>query len=144
MLSPDSWSKQKVAYDIITNSYGLKSNEDYSAIRYKLNALSFDTENQWYFIWISGLHILWLVLNILAAAYFLIKVFTNSNRKSVFMLLLFLIPLSYYFSYLVAATTPDYRFMYPSTLLMQVLTISLLLSASLKFLQKSHTDQSNP
>ncbi|MGI8469863.1 MAG: hypothetical protein ACR2N3_15590, partial [Pyrinomonadaceae bacterium] len=136
MLSIENARKQKLAYDVIANQYGLKSNENHSAIRYKLNSLSWETGNKWYFIWISGLHVVWLILNILAAIYFLTRVFVKRNLESVFIFLLFLIPLSYYFSYLLAATTPDYRFMYPATLLMQVNIVSLLLSKILTISRK--------
>lgn len=128
MLSLENARKQKLAYDVIANKYGLKSNETHSQIRYKLNALSSETANSWYFIWISGLHAVWLILNLAAAVYFLRRVLAERNLKSVFCFLLFLIPLSYYFSYLLAATTPDYRFMYPATLLMQVSIVSLISS----------------
>lgn len=128
MLSVKNAYKQKLAYDIVGNQYGLQTNGDYWQIRFKLNSLSGETANKWYFIWISGLHIVWLSLNMLAAIYFLIGVFRKKNIELVFLFLLFLIPLSYYFSYLLAATTPDYRFMYPATLLMQVSVISLLLA----------------
>jgi hypothetical protein len=128
MLSPHNWWQQKLAYDVIANPYGLKTNENYSATRYKLNALSIETGNQWYLIWISGLHIVWLVLNVLAVIYLSFRIFTKRNEKIIFSFILFLIPLSYYFSYVLAATTPNYRFMYPSMLLMQVFIISLLLS----------------
>ena len=136
MLSVQNAWKQKLAYDIITNQYGLKTNENHWEIRYKLNSLSAETGNKWYFIWISGLHIVWLILDILAAIYFLTRVFVKRNLESVFTFLLFLIPLSYYFSYLLAATTPDYRFMYPATLLTQISIISLLLSKILMISKK--------
>jgi hypothetical protein len=45
-----------------------------------------------------------------------------------------MIPLSYYLSYILAAVAQDYRFMYPSTLAMQVIGISLLLAKTLKYL----------
>lgn len=136
MLSVQNAWKQKLAYDIISNQYGLKINENHREIRYKLNSLSAETGNKWYFIWFSGLHVVWLILNILAATYFLTRVFVKRNLESVFTFLLFLVPLSYYFSYLLAATTPDYRFMYPATLLMQVSIISLLLSRILTISRK--------
>lgn len=137
MLGPSSWYQQKIAYDIIGNEYGLKTNENFNVIRYKLNELSLYTANSWYFIWISGLHILWLALNILSAMFFSTRLFIKRDRKSLFLLLLCLIPFSYYFSYVLAATTSDYRFMYPSTLIMQVLVASLLSSKIYKFFLKT-------
>ncbi|MGI9036150.1 MAG: hypothetical protein ACR2GD_08940 [Pyrinomonadaceae bacterium] len=137
MLSVENGLKQKLAYDIIVNQYGLKINDDHREIRYKLDSLSAETGNRWYFVWISGLHVIWLSLNIIFAVYFLRKVFRQKDLNAVFSFLLFLIPLSYYFSYLLAATTPDYRFMYPATLLMQVYVISFMLNKILTISKKS-------
>lgn len=136
MLSSDYWFKQKLAYDIIGNPYGLKINEEFSPIRWKINALSEETANNWYFIWLSGIHLLWLALNILVVIYYLIKLLMKKDKYSLLTLLLFLIPFSYYFSYLLAATTPDYRFMYPATLIMQCLIVSILLIKCLDYFNK--------
>ncbi|MGI8495683.1 MAG: hypothetical protein ACR2L1_10295 [Pyrinomonadaceae bacterium] len=133
MLTYENALKQKLAYDIILNQYGLKTNEDYSEIRYKLNDLSSKTENKWYFIWFSGLHIVWIVINLLALIYFLYRTLIKRDTHSLYTLLLLLIPLSYYSSYLLSATTSDYRFMYPATLLTQVIVLSFGIAGITQF-----------
>lgn len=136
ILHPRNWQDRKMIYDIFANPFGLRPNENYSSIRTALSNSSLETGNKWYFVWISGIHLMWLVINLLCVIYFSIKAFIKRDKTSVFLLLLFLIPLSYYFSYLLAATTPDYRFMYPSTLLMQTLTVSIIISWMSKMFQK--------
>lgn len=136
MFERNNWYQLKMFYGIEANPIGLKINDDFTEVRTALYKLSEDTGNQWYFIWISGLHIVWLILNTFCALYFSVKVIIKRDRKSLFLLLLYSIPLSYYSSYVIAAVSPDYRYMYPSTLIMQVLIVSLLLSRILKFFQK--------
>lgn len=132
ILHPKYWYTRKVAYDIYQNSFGLKPNEEYSGIRAVFTTLSLETGNKWYFFWISGIHLIWLIVNFLCVIYFLVKALTKRDKFSTFLILLFLIPFAYYLSYLLAATTTDYRFMYPSTLIMQVLTFALLISGLFK------------
>jgi hypothetical protein len=58
-----------------------------------------------------------LILIILAA----IAVGLARTRGSVALLVLLLCPMAYYVSHLVAVANHDYRYMYPATLLMQIL-----------------------
>lgn len=135
MLHPRNWDTVKFVGDIFENKYGLVINNNFTNVREKLIKLSTETGQKLYFNWISGMHIVWLVLNILFVIYSLINVSLKRDRKSLFVLSLFLIPLSYYFSYFLATTTSDYRFMYPSTLIMQTLTVSIIISWILTRLQ---------
>jgi hypothetical protein len=136
MIHPSGWWHQRVAYDIIDNPYGLKPNENFSGIRAALNELSWDTSNKWYFVWISGIHVFWIILNSLLVIYAIIRIYFKRDLKSVFLLFLLLIPLSYYFSYVLAAVAQDYRFMYPSTLIMQALVVSIIAAAVSKAFRK--------
>ena len=137
MLRPLEWREAKYPTEIAENPYGLKSNQRFASVRKRLYELSSGLGNSWGFIWISNIQLLWLVLNVSVAIFCAVRFFTKRDRKYIFALLIFLMPLSYYFSYLLAATGPDYRFMYPATLLTQVFFVSLLttqlLKLSLKF-----------
>lgn len=136
MIHPSGWRNQKVVYDIFENSYGLKFNENFNEVRGKLNESSQNSINKWYLMWISSIHPLWLVLNTILAIYAAVKVYLRKDLNSIFFLFLFLIPLSYYFSYVLASVAQDYRFMYPSTLLMQILTVSIITSKIIKSVKK--------
>lgn len=140
MLHPDNWFDPKVVCDIPENTLGVKLNDTFKESRDKICYLSHVTSMNWYFNWISGIHVFWFSLNIIFLFYFSVKLFFKRTINDVFPLLLFLIPFSYYLSYLMAATTPDYRFMYPSTLIMQTMSVALLIinfPAFLRFLINS-------
>ncbi|HKV06804.1 MAG TPA: hypothetical protein VJ725_01615, partial [Thermoanaerobaculia bacterium] len=62
----------------------------------------------------------WLVANVLWIAALALR-----GRRELALLLL--VPLVYSFSYLLAATVQDYRFLYPSTLFVQVFTVAAIL-----------------
>lgn len=135
MLDSDSWQEPKLVYETTGNQYGLENNGKFIKARRTLQHLSQDTGTQWYFIWISRMHIVWIILNVLFLIGSLINIYIKRDRKSIFSLLLYLVPLSYYFSYVLAAVDSDYRYMYPSTLIMQAFVISLLLAKLLQYFQ---------
>ncbi len=47
---------------------------------------------------------------------------------------LFGLPLVYYASYLPPATTSDYRYMYPATLLLQVITALIIIGSGVRWI----------
>lgn len=130
MLNSNNWQAFEIPCEISGNTMGLKLNDNFARSRETICYLSHEVANKGYFNWISGIHPLWLVLNIFLVIYFALKFLFKRDTKSVFLFLLFLMPLSYYLSYILAATTPDYRFMYPSTLMMQVIFVSLVISTA--------------
>lgn len=137
MLHPDNWHDSKVGCEIPLNSSGIELNTTYTEAR---KTICYLTQNiattKWYLNWFSGIHLLWIILNALFLIYFVGKAIFNRDNKSVFSFLLFLIPFSYYLSYIGAATTPDYRFMYPSTLMMQIMFLALIFVAAPNIYQK--------
>lgn len=128
ILHPDYWWSGRVVCDIPKNNSGLELNSNFTEVRTNICYLNEQFANNWYFYWFFGVHLLWLIINIVATVFLALRLFIKRNGKMFLMLMLALIPLSYYFAYLLAATTADYRFMYPATLMMQTLTISLILS----------------
>lgn len=70
--------------------------------------------------WIAGVHLVWLLANVLWIA-------ALALRGQRTLALLLLVPLAYSFSYLLATTVQDYRFLYPSTLFVQCLTVAAAL-----------------
>jgi len=70
--------------------------------------------------WVFYSHLAWFLLaHILFAAFLFIRRWWPA--------LLLLLPLSYYYSYLLASTVTDFRLMYPATLLIQVMCAALVL-----------------
>lgn len=134
MLSPKVLGTQKMGYDVIEeNPYGLQINNDYKNSRNYLTDLSWNLGHRWYLIWLSGWHMVWFIINSILALIYSIKIFLKRKVEYKIIFLLYLIPFSYYFSYILAATSPDYRFMFPATLIMQVLTITQLLALIQKY-----------
>jgi hypothetical protein len=79
--------------------------------------------------WLSFVHLPWLLLNItLVAAGLYAHQRMDATGKYLTLVLIFLIPLAYYFSYFPAVTAPDFRFMYPSTLVIQAAVLGILLN----------------
>jgi len=93
--------------------------------------------NQWFSVtnlvvhngvlfWFSFVHSVWLIINILGFA--LCGWHARWDGRAKFLGLILLIPLSYYASYLIAFTSSEFRFMYPSMLVVQVITLTALCS----------------
>jgi hypothetical protein len=82
---------------------------------------------------LSGLHLVWLVVNVLWIV--ILPVFPARRTLA----LAFLLPLAFYLSYLLATPEPDYRFMYPATLALQVITFSWLLGAACSWFSRNHS-----
>ncbi len=83
--------------------------------------------------WFSFAHLPWLIMDVLGIiACSVIALRSIGRSKFLFFALILSIPASYYFSYLIALTASDFRFMYPSTLVMQVITLTCLFSVVAK------------
>jgi hypothetical protein len=83
--------------------------------------------------WFSFVHLPWLVINVLGIfACIICALRSNQRSKYLFFAIILFIPASYYFSYLMALTASDFRFMYPSTLVMQVITLTSLFSLAIQ------------
>lgn len=88
------------------------------------------------FTWFSFVHGVWLVVGILELLIcFILGSYVNRERY-MFLACLLLIPLSYYASYFFALTSSEFRFMYPSTLVVQVITLTLLFAAISRWLPR--------
>ena len=122
MLKP---STQKYWYhtQLDPNKLGLAQNELFKPARLGWQRLANNIRNIMLTSLIGAEHFVWLIVNFILL-FVLIK--RKETRSNLFIILL--MPLAYYFSYLLANTCDDFRFMYPSTLLVQVITLSLLFS----------------
>jgi len=83
--------------------------------------------------WFSFVHLPWLVINAFGIVVSIIgAIRSNQRSKHLFFAIVLSIPASYYFSYLIALTASDFRFMYPSTLVVQVIALTSLFSFTIE------------
>lgn len=105
------------------NALGLSQNTLFKPARLGWQRLANNIRNIMLTSLIGAEHVVWMLVNFILLA-LLIK--RKETRSMLFIVLL--MPLAYYFSYLLAITGDDFRFMYPATLLVQVVALSLLFS----------------
>jgi len=74
--------------------------------------------------WFSYVHAVWLIVTILGLLICVAHAHRVGGNRYLFLGSLLLIPFSYYISYLIALTTSEFRFMFPSMLVMQVVTMT--------------------
>ena len=104
---------------VAENPFGLRLQPQFAGLREVLSAWGRKTAGS-PLRWIAGVHLVWLVANVLWIAALALR-----GRRTLALLLL--VPLAYSFSYLLAATVQDYRFLYPSTLFVQCFTLAAAL-----------------
>jgi len=109
------------------NNLGLEQSDKYRYLRLKPRKHWFKIRNHKYLRFISGAHIVWLSVNILFLIIVLFKYFTKRQMIYLFYVANLCIPFFYYCSYLLAASGATFRYMYPSTLLVQIIFINLLI-----------------
>ena len=114
---------------LTNNSEQLIQNTTFNKIRSKIFYFSIAVaDNIWTRIF-SGINAIWLIINI--ASIITLSFFAVKKKVDYFTLIISLFPFFYYSSYLVATTAHDFRFMYPATLVMQILILSFLFSCVL-------------
>jgi len=86
--------------------------------------------------WFSFVHNVWLIADLALVAGFALLAVRWSSRRAAFLAWMSVLPLAYYGSYLVALTASDFRFMYPATLITQVMLITVLIQSALRFGQR--------
>lgn len=69
--------------------------------------------------WVSARHVLWLGLNAAAVLALAYRAWKFRDRRSAGLCLVLLLPLAYSLSFALAVTTNHFRFLYPSTLVVQ-------------------------
>ena len=106
------------------NNLGFSFNPRFEPVRNKLFVLLHVVYQHPVLKIFSFVHLPWILVNFTGIAFYFIYKRISNQFKTLGTILF--IPAIYYFSYLIALTASDFRFMYPSTLLMQVLTFTLL------------------
>lgn len=93
--------------------------------------------------WISAVHLLWIGIGMLFSIGFIVKK-RRILAQHLAHLLLISIPFLYVASYLLATPWSAFRYLYPSTILIQVFVISLLLRSLALSFEKLWTRRENP
>jgi hypothetical protein len=114
------------------NPYGLHQNDRFARVRKRL-ALALDSSLQAPLLSWIAYHNVWFSLNFAAAAGLLIHFCRKRTAPVAFRLCVIAVPLSYALSYFAAVTGMDYRFLYPSTLFMQVAALSCAIFYGLRY-----------
>jgi hypothetical protein len=106
------------------NEFGLRLNPRFAPLRAGLTRLTVEAgEKNPLLRPLSGIHLVWLV----AAAVWIAALLASPHRRPLAVVIL--LPLSFYLSYLLATPAADYRFMYPATLAVQVVTVAWAVGA---------------
>lgn len=103
---------------IVGNPYGLALNGRFAPLRQRLVEVTQRVAEHPVLRWVSGVHLVWIVVNLL----WVIGLLPFPRYR--FLACVLLIPLGYFLSYLLATPMHDFRFMYPSTLMVQCVTVS--------------------
>jgi hypothetical protein len=111
---------------IYQNEFGLKQNRLFVSIRSALIGSLNYVKNHSLLRFFSAVHLIWIIMTIFGIVYLSFSYYRVRENYFIFWILLLCIPLSYYASYLIATTAYDFRFMYPSTLTIQIITFSFL------------------
>ena len=109
------------------NTFGLSLNHRFENIRDKLIRAGIKLSKHKFLRFISCVPLVWIFINLLWALGVMILYNKNRNPKYLFYLTLLGTTIIYYGSYLLATPDHAYRFTYPSTLIIQILTVSTIL-----------------
>lgn len=121
LLDPNG-ARMVVYRGMDANEFGLRLNDRFAAVRDRMTrATVWAGEKSPLLRPLVGSHLIWFGLNLLGIA----LLAASPGRRSLALVLLQ--PLAFYLSYLLATPEPDYRFLYPSTLVIQCVVLSTLL-----------------
>lgn len=107
------------------SSIGLVQNRTFKNIRNQLINFSQSIYSHRLFSLLFGEHFIWLSINLVFLFFLLLRRALITNQ---YLLITLLFPFAYYSSYLMAATGPQFRFMFPATIIVQIITFSVLFS----------------
>ena len=111
---------------IYPNSFGLVFNEPFGGIRDLFLSALHRVYRHPLLRFLSFVHLPWIAIDLACIAYCL--AYRKRSAPLGKLGLIFLVPASYSFSYLIVLTASDFRFIYPSLVLMQVITLTFCFS----------------
>jgi hypothetical protein len=107
---------------MVRNGFGMEQNKTFEPIRSFYNKILNGVKRRHPLRLISGVHIVWIAINLIWIVYYI----KHKIRKNLFLIILLSVPFTYYLSYIPATTAWDFRFMYPATLCIQIITMACL------------------
>lgn len=110
------------------NNLNLSLNSRFEPVRSQLFILLHAVYEHPVLKYLSFVHLPWIVINLIVLA-LCFRHKQKSNQLRVLGAILF-VPATYYASYLLVLAAADFRYMYPSTLIMQVVTIGFISTLS--------------
>lgn len=127
LIRPDKPHTPIYFSGVETNALGLSHIQELKYLRNDYKSLAKLGIKETPLRWISGISIVWIVIGLLE--WFLLGVLWLRKRQIdfLFWFSILTIPLSYSGSYLLATIDIDFRFLYPTMLLIQICTISFFL-----------------
>lgn len=131
MFHPRSWDLDKFKCEVYENPFGLKFDSRFDNVRSEVCRAGGGVYNRWYTQWISGIHAIWFLGGLFILIGSLFKYWKTRSRETILIIILVLIPISYYFSYLIGTTGAFYRYFYPATLVVQIIVCTQLISTTL-------------
>lgn len=111
---------------IIENPYRLTLNARFAPLRRILIGLAMEASLSPVLRWISGVHLVWMIVDLVAIVGLAVLSWRSGEAKYRYLAAVLLLPAGYYLSYLAATPMFDFRFMYPSTLMVQCVALSWL------------------
>lgn len=111
---------------IADRNYWLQQSEKMSGVRELLVGTLRKVEHHSLLRWMSAVHLVWITINLFFTALLAVWYLYSRSVSKLLFFLLSLFPLAYYFSYLLATVEFSFRFMYPSTLVVQVCVVTLI------------------
>ncbi|HEY4590428.1 MAG TPA: hypothetical protein VII86_14470, partial [Thermoanaerobaculia bacterium] len=118
LLDPNG-ARMVIYRGLDANEFGLRLNPRFAAVReWMTGATVWAGEQSPLLRPLVGSHLIWFLLNVLAIGFLL----AAPGRRPLALALLQ--PLAFYLSYLLATPEPDYRFLYPATLVIQCIVLS--------------------
>jgi hypothetical protein len=124
---------------LVENPYGLTLNSRFAPIRQRWTGMVQTVAESSLLRWVSGVHLVWLAANVLWIIVLAALSLRPGRERYRWLACLLLVPLGYYLSYLLATPAHDFRFMYPSTLMIQCVTLSWIMGWTTRGLAQKPT-----
>jgi hypothetical protein len=129
LVTPRGYAYYWAHFDIMPNTFGLTLNRRWAPVRDVLVGWgrTVSTAPLWH--WISGEHLVWLLLGLGLIVRDYCRFFTRGHVNFLFEGTLLLSFVAYSLTYLLATQAWDFRYMYPTTIVVQVFVVTAGISA---------------
>jgi len=117
LFDPMPWWHRR---EIAPNRYGLHFSDDFRELRSVLLDIDTAIWQDPFLRFLCARHLPWVILDVVLLVLASLAAWMSRTRRAAWIALLLLLAFAYYSSHLMAVTVHDYRFMYPATLLVQI------------------------